>query len=129
MLNRPNANVGDIMKKVVSVTLNEDGTIKGLLFEGNTRATPVKTVIRMLEEGKSVDFADSGIQVVTKKDGSKYLRSKANDTVEDNLGHMAKEVIVEKKQKNEVWEEIKAAEATNPGIMKNLRKFLTGLFR
>lgn len=114
------------MKKVISVDLNEDGTIKGLLFEGNKRATPLKTVIKMLEGGKDMDFADSGIQVVTKKDGSKYLRSTPNDTIEDNFGVMAKEVKAEEAKKDEVWDDIKEIEAENPGLIEKLRQFLFG---
>jgi len=112
------------MKKVVSVTLNEDGTIKGLLFEGNKQATPLKTVIRMLDEGKDIDLSDTDLEVVNRASG-KYVRKKANDTTEDNLGVMATAVEAEEQQKDEVWEDIKAAEQANPGIMAKIRDFLT----
>lgn len=116
------------MKKVVSVSLNEDGTIKGLLFEGNKRPTAIKTVITMLErKADAVDFEGSGIQVVTKADGSKYLRSTPNDTIEDNFSEMAKEVKAEEAAKEEIWEEIKEVESTNPSVIAKIRNFLFGL--
>lgn len=118
---------GKIMKKVISVTLNENGTIKGLLFEGNKRPTPVSTVIKMLEKKSEVDFGETGIQVVTKADGSKYLRSTPNDTLEDNFGFMAEEVKAEEEKKEQVWEEIQEVEARSPGILAKIREFLFGI--
>ena len=109
------------MKKVISVTINEDGTIKGLLFEGNKKATPVKTVIQMIERGRDIDFADTDLEVVNRKSGA-YIRKKANDTKEDNLGTMVEAVKEEEAIKEAVWEEVKA----NPSIMDRLRGFLFG---
>lgn len=114
------------MKKVISVSLNEDGTIKGLLFEGNKNPTPLKTVIRMLADGKELDLSATNLEVVNRASGA-YVRTKANDTPDDNLSKMAESVVIEEKQKEEVWEEIKVAEAANPGVMAKVRKFLSGL--
>ncbi len=114
------------MKKVISVTLNEDGTIKGLLFEGNKKATPLTVVIRMLADGKDIDLTATNLEVVHRESGA-YVRMKANDTVEDNLGHMADEVVAEEVAKDTVWEEIKEAEVTSPGIIDKVRAFLASL--
>lgn len=114
------------MKKVISVSVADDGSIKGVLFEGNKRPTPTKTVIRMAEEGK-VDLADCGLQLVVMQDGGKYLRSIPNDIIEDNLGHMADTVLADEAAKDELWEDMKAVEATSPGIMAKIRKMLGSL--
>lgn len=113
------------MKKVISVTINDDGSIKGLLFEGNKAATPLKTVIKMLTNGREIDFADSGLEVVNRASGP-YVRTKANDTTEDNLGTMVAEAKAEEKVKDELWEEVKASEKTKPGFLARFRAWLKG---
>ncbi len=113
------------MKKVISVSLNEDGTIKGLLFEGNKKATPIKTVIRMLETG-DIDLTATNLEVVNRESGA-YVRTKANDDVSDNLGVKVEAVEAEEKEKEVVWEELKTAEATNPGVMAKVRAFMASL--
>ncbi len=115
------------MKKIISVTTHEDGAIKGILFEGNKAATPIKTVIRMLEEGKEMDLASAGLEVIHMKNGTTYVRTIANDTVEDNLGTMAAAVEVEKDTKDEIWEDIKAT--NDPAIVSKLRSFLKIFFK
>ena len=113
------------MKKVTSVTLNADGTIKGLLFEGNQKATPMSVVLRMLSEGKDFNLADTDLEVVNRSSGP-YLRKKANDTVTDNLGTMATAVVAEEKADDALIDDIKAAEAKSPGALAKLRAFLAG---
>lgn len=113
------------MKKVISVTLNEDGSIKGLLFEGNKAATPLKTVIRMLTDGREIDLSDTDLEVVNRSSGP-YVRKKANDTTEDNLGKLAEAVVAEETAKEEVWAEIKEAEKTAPGLLAKFRAWLKG---
>lgn len=106
------------MKKVIGVTLNEDGTIKGLLFEGNKSATPLKTVIKMLDSGKDIDLSETDLEVVNRASG-KYVRKKANDTVADNLGVMADAVVAEENAKDAAWEEIKA----DPSLWERFKSF------
>jgi hypothetical protein len=113
------------MKKVVSVTLNEDGTIKGLLFEGNKSATPMKTVIRMLTDGKELDLSETDLEVVNRASGP-YVRKKANETTEDNLGKLADAVVAEKAAKDAAWEDVKVIESVSPGILARLVAWLKG---
>lgn len=108
------------MKKVLSVSTNEDGTIKGILFEGNKKTTPLSVVVRMLEDGKEVDFTNSGLEVVALKSGKKYIRSIANATKDDNLGTMADAVAVEEDAMVAVWEEIKK----DPTLMDRFKQFM-----
>jgi hypothetical protein len=77
------------MKKVVAVTINDDGTIKGLWFQGNKCATPVKTVINMMERGRDIDFTETDL-IVVNVNGKKHIRKKPNDTLFDNLESLPK---------------------------------------
>ena len=113
------------MKKVVSVTLNEDGSIKGLLFDGNKAATPLKTVIRMLTDGKDIDLSDTDLEVVKRESGP-YVRKKANDTTEDNLGTLVEAVKAEEVAKEAAWEDVKTIEAASPGFLARLVAWIKG---
>lgn len=75
------------MKKVVAVTINEDGSIKSLLFRGNKRPTPICIVIKMLENDHLFDWSETDLEVV-ERNGKKYVRKKPNDTVVDNLSNL-----------------------------------------
>lgn len=114
------------MRKVIAVTINDDGTIKGLLFEGNKKATPISVVIRMLEEGNEFDLSHTDLEVVHRASGP-YVRKRANNTQADNLGALASAAKTEEVMKDTIYEEIKAVEQSNPGVMAKLRAYLASL--
>ena len=77
----------------------------------------------MLDDGRDIDFADSGLEVVRRESGT-YVRSRPNHTTDDNLGTMASAVMAEQAELVEIATQIQEQEKTNPGIMSRLRKLL-----
>jgi hypothetical protein len=75
-----------MVKKVKDAGLGPDGTISSVTLAGNKNPTPIETAIRMAERGQL-----EGVHVVTKRDGSKYLRGNPDKTEKNNLLELAKD--------------------------------------
>lgn len=72
-------------KRVKDAQLGPDGTVVNVTLTGNNNPTPIDTAVRMAGQGQI-----EGVHVVTKKDGSKYLRSDPDRTKKNNLLELAK---------------------------------------
>jgi hypothetical protein len=57
-------------KKIIAAQSDSQGKISAVKFDGSKSFTPIDKAIEMAEKGQIAEF-----HVVTKKDGSKYLRS------------------------------------------------------
>lgn len=71
-------------KQIKDASAAPDGTIATVTFDGNATPTPLETAIRMAERGQI-----EGVHVVTKQDGSQYLRTNPDDRAANNLTDLA----------------------------------------
>ncbi|MCG8667787.1 MAG: DUF3892 domain-containing protein [Pseudomonadales bacterium] len=72
-------------KRIVDAQADESGNITGVRFRGSTRFTSVEIAIRQAERGEI-----ENAHAVTRRDGSKYLRSNPDDKEGNNLDELAK---------------------------------------
>jgi hypothetical protein len=71
-------------RKVTDARQDEDGNISHVQLDGNRKFTSVDKAVEMAEQGRIANAHS-----VTKRDGSKYLRSNPNSKSNDNLDEMA----------------------------------------
>ena len=73
-------------KKIVDAQADLTGNITAVKLKGNKTFTPLKTAIKMTEQGK-IDAV-----VVKPKGAKKHLRTRPNSKTQDNLDDMAGDI-------------------------------------
>lgn len=73
-------------RKVVDARQDPKGNISHVLLDGNQNFTPVEKAIKMANQDKL-----ENAHTVTRKDGTKYLRSNPDSRTGNNLDEMAQD--------------------------------------
>lgn len=73
------------MKKIIDAIDDENGVTTFVKFKGNANFTSIEVAIKMAEENKI-----ENVNVVTKKDGTKFLRTNPDGDSDNNLDTLCK---------------------------------------